>query len=417
MKLYISAQSPIVSDTEITVKSFVQEIQARNQGYLESVLSKIQGRNIPLMRQFLHDVFSSTLLEEDDFWYLTTSLLKYDRRTYRKPIADAVISDEKIASFKCPDTLFDNFVKIMLQDEDKVLDGLRFLSVFKGAIKESHYPTLIQSSYSIAQPEGFKLLYEILGLSTEGKIDLACKVASVPALYSLYLELLAAEEKYGIWHIQGIPNFPDRLNDLPDTFEVQLIFDLIERDVLHEDIEDTTGALAEVEKDGFAAFSKMSVRYNAKAANRRNIKAIGSYLGTTIKCKVDAKYERHYLVHTTGRFSMPGLLPLVLINQHVSIRDVIQCKVVSIVKNQKLLLLSQKHCTKAYIESIPVLTIGNEYEAKFNLYNKKIFAEIIGYGPVRVDIEFIPRNFDYKRRHKVRVISARLATCKIEIID
>lgn len=140
MKLYISAQSHIVSDTEITVSSFVQEIQAKNQGYLESILSIIQGRNIPLMRQFLHEVFSSTLLEEDDFWYLVSSLLRYDRRTYRKPITDAVIDDRKIASFKCPDNLFDELVHVMLQDEDKVLDGLRFLSVFKGDIKKIALP-------------------------------------------------------------------------------------------------------------------------------------------------------------------------------------------------------------------------------------------------------------------------------------
>lgn len=417
MKLYTSAKSTVLADEDLSTESFVSMIHKKDTVQIAGLLSKCQGRNIPIFREFLLDVFKSESLGEKDFWFLVETLLDYDRRIFRKPITDATLANDVFSSYKCQEYQFDKIMRIMLEDPDKVQDGLRFLSVFKSSIRDPHRQILLDSAKHITNPEGFSILYDLLGLNIEERIEMACNIASIPALYSLYMELAAAEEKYGIWHVQGIPNFPDRLNDLPDNYEVQLIFDLIEKNVLHEDIEDSSGDLAEIERCGYDAFFRMTYRHNAKVAYRKKIKTIGTYTGKTVNCRIVSKYERHFLVHTTGEFGLSGLLPISLVNRYVSIADTIPCKVVSVIKDQKLLLLSQKPCKKSYVESIPVMTVGEIYEAKFSLYNDKVVPEIMGRGPVRATLKYIPKYFDYKKHHKVRVISARLATCEIEIID
>lgn len=417
MKLYVSGKSKVKTETDITVEAFVRLVQTKDIQGINDILSRGEGYNIPLMRQFVTDVIKSDKLNENNYWFLVSHLLSFDRRIYRKPITDASESVERISSFVCPEELFDTIVHTMLEDQDKLVDGLRFLSLFKSSVRDNHRPYIIKCAESIAQPEGFSYLYDVLGLTTEERIELACNISTTPALYSLYLELGRAEEMYGIWHIQGLPNFPDKLNDLPDNFETQIILDLIEKNVLHEDIEDRSGTLQEIEKEGFDAFSRITIRHKAKAAHRSKIKSIGSYVGKNVACRIIAKYNRHYLVQTTGRFSVTGLLPIALANPKISSRDIIHCKVISMIKGQNLLLLSQKPCRKALIESIPVLAVGDECEAKFCLINKVICSEIIGHGPVRAYLTTIPNNFDYKRHHTVRVVSSKLATCEIEIID
>lgn len=417
MRLYISGKSKVKSDIEISVESLVEQVRHRDSQGIHNLLSQGEGNNIPILRGFIIDVIKSGQLCENDYWFLVTELLRHDRRVYRKPITDASESISGVTDFVCPESIADDIVRIMLEDQDKLLDGLRYLSLFKSCVKEKHRPYILKCAEGLAQPEGYSYLYEVLGFLTEEKIELACNIATIPALYSLYQELSKAEEMYGIWHIQGLPNFPDRLNDLPDSFETQIILDLIEKNVLHEDIEDKSGLLDEIDQEGFAAFARVAQRHKAKAAHRRRIKSIGSYVGKNVTCRMIAKYERHYLLQTTGSFSVTGLLPIVLAKQELTPRNTINCKVISLIKGQNLLLFSQKPCKKDFIEKIPVVAVGEEYEAKFCLLNNVICSEILGHGPVRAYLSTIPRNFDYKKHHKVRVVSSKLATCEIEIID
>lgn len=417
MRLYISGKSKVESETDISVEDFVRQVRARDLNSIDEILSQGEGNNIPILRQFMNRVIQSDLLEENDYWFLVSHLLSFDRRVYRKPITESSAAIKHISTFVCPANMFDTIVHMMLEDQDKLVDGLRFLSLFKSSVRDSHRPYIVKCAESLAQPDGFSYLYEALDLSIEERIELACSIATTPALYSLYQELSKAEEMYGIWHIQGIANFPDRLNDLPDTFETQIILDLIEKNVLHEDIEDRSGALKEIEEEGFEAFSRMSIRHKAKAAHRRRIKSIGSYVGKDVTCKMIAKYNRHYLVQTIGHFPVTGLLPIALVKERITPKGVFHCKVISLIKGQNLLLLSQKPCRKELIENIPVLAVGEEYEARFSLINTVICSEILGHGPVRAYLKTISRNFDYKIHHKVRVVSSRLATCEIEIID
>lgn len=417
MRLYLSGKSNVKSDTEISVEGFVQQIHTRDIFGIDAILSQGEGNNIPILRAFIHEVIASGLLNEKDYWFLVSHLLQFDRRVYRKPITDASESIDGLSSYSCPPDLFEDIVHTMLEDPDKLVDGLRFLSLFKSSVKDNHRPFILKCAESITQPEGFSLLYDVLGLTTEERIELACSLATTPALYSLYEELSKAEELFGIWHIQGIANFPSRLIDLPDTFETQVILDLIEKNVLHEELEDRSRVVEEIERGGYEAFARLSIQHKAKAAHRRRIKAIGSYAGKIVTCRLIAKYKRHYLLQTKGPFSVTGLLPIALAKQQVTEKETINCKVISLIKGQNLLLFSQKPCRKEFIESIPVLAVGEEYEARFCLINTVICSEILGYGPVRAYLTKIPRDFDYKRHHKVRIVSSKLATCEIEIID
>lgn len=417
MRLYISGKSSVKSEKDISVDDFVEMVHKRNVSGIDSVLSQGTGRNIPLLQQFVFESFGSDLLIGSDYWFLVQHLLRYDRRIYRRPITEAAEKVSNFAMSSCDPNQFDEITRLMIEDKDKVFDGLRFLKVFKSLVSASLYDLILSCSESINIPEGFSCLYEILDFSTEEKIDHSCKIATPASLYSLYKELSLAEEMYGIWHIQGLPNFPDRLNELPDTFEVQIILDLIEKNVLHEDIEDSTGHLAETECGGYDTFFRLAAQHNAKAAYKRNIQSIGSYVGKTVDCRMKAKYRNHYLVQLMGRFGLPGLLPINMATHKISINDAIKCTVVGVVKSQHLLLLTQKACKKTQIERIPVITVGEVCEAKFSLYNKKINAELLGYGPVRARLKSIPHNFDYKRHHMVRIVSTHIASCEIVIID
>ena len=82
-----------------------------------------------------------------------------------------------------------------------------------------------------------------------------------------------------------------------------------------------------------------------------------------------------------------------------------------------MVLVSQKLLPKKKLESINVLDIGDELEAKFSLYNEKLSAELLGYKQVRANIVSFPHNFDYKKHHRVKVVASRLANCDIIVIE
>lgn len=415
MGLTVYSKEATVFDCSKT--SFLQLIHNRDIVGINAILSQVQDNSIPVMRQFVKNVIQDDNLRECDFWFIVSHLLSYDRRIYRKPIAEAVESLDAVSSYLCPEDIFDNLVHIMLEDQDKLLDGLRFLYALRINIKESHHSYIKDRSKWISQPLGFSLLFEILGLTTEERIDLTCDIATTPALFALFQELANAEEKYGIWYIQGLSNFPDRLNTLPHTYETQLFLDLIEKNVLHEDINENAEAVSEIEQKGYASFAKFSAIHKSKKEYKRNIRTIGSFVGKDIKGRVLTVYEKHYLVQTFIPFAVTGLLPIAFATNTYSAKDEISCRVISRIKGQNLLLLSQKPCKKSQIESIPVITKGSVYEAKFCLANNKLIAEIMGYGPIRTSVVRIPRNFDYKKHHRVRIVSSKLATCDIEILD
>lgn len=400
-----------------TVDTIVAAIKMGDFMLVDKNLSQGEGNNIPVVRNRIKEVISSEQLNNEEFWKFLLHILKFNRRIYRKPITEAIESFRNISNYNCCSSpLFEGIAHIMLEDADKILDALRFLKTFKANIPSSLLEKIYNSAEYINQPEGFSYLFEILDLSTEDKLNLACKIATPAALYSLYLELLRAEEMFGIWHIQGLSNFPDRLLELPDNFDTQLILDLIERNVFHEDINDSKGHLEDIDKNGYEAFYRLSYRQKARNEHRRNIKKIGTLVGKTVTCRVVAKYKRHYLMQATSGLAVCGLIPISLTYNEYSIGDTASCNVVGIIKGQNLLLLTQKPCKKSFIEKIPVVLVGEIYEARFCLYNKTILPEILGCGPVRATLKSIPRNFEYKKHHKVRVVSSKLATCEIEII-
>lgn len=410
----LSKNTPMSLPTTSEVISMVLD---HDEESLKSLFVIDNNSKIQPLRRLVSDVLASQKIVGEDFWCFISMLMSIDRRVYRKPIADVVAKYPSVDGLTCSEDTFDDIVKLMLADTDKLVAGLEFLVPFADMIRPIHHQLLIDCANSVSKPDAFEALFLLLGKTTEDRVALACKIGTPPSLYALYLTLAHAEEKYGVWHIHGLSTLNDSLNALPNNYGATLIKKVILKEVFHEDGFDDDMEVEVVLRGGYEAYFGLIARKNSKDTYKKRIRNLRDYIGQELEFKVISIYKHHLFLQATGSFGFIALMPLIASNKRVKIRDVITAKVVSVINGTKMVLVSQKLLPKKKLESINVLDIGDELEAKFSLYNEKLSAELLGYKQVRANIVSFPHNFDYKKHHRVKVVASRLANCDISVIE
>ena len=91
--------------------------------------------------------------------------------------------------------------------------------------------------------------------------------------------------------------------------------------------------------------------------------------------------------------------------------------VVKFAKRPNILVLSQITVTKAAIYGASTVHEIDIVEARFSLFEKSLSTKILGCGPTSAQLVSIPRNFDYKVKHRVRVLKIYdVNKCEIQIV-
>ena len=377
-------------------------------------LSKCAGRDIPGARLAISKVFGERLVKDEEFWDIVTVILESNALLFRKPLADAVKDYSDVSSLDCHDQVLEHVVELLLQDEEKVQQGLDFLLPFRSLLTKESRALLASKACHITMPDGFNVLFGILEPDYDRKLEILGNAGDNPAAYYALFETLARdEEENGIWHVRKNNSLDGILDRMRHSYAGNIVWELIRKVVFHEE-----DAMSDEDAEMYQAegFSKLlTVMNTRKTQQLQKEKVDGMYamIGKQKTFRVQAIYSNHYVLSGSG---FRALLPKKYADREYQEGGSATVTLRKAYKKEKLFLATQLDAKTENLEKIDLVNVGEIVEVKFSKFNDKLYTEILGLSPLTGTVVDYPRFFDYKKKYQAEVVSARFMKCELALM-
>jgi len=377
-------------------------------------LRNCAGREIPGVRMAISKVFGNRLINNEEFWDIVTIILESNALLFRKPLADAVKEYADISSLDCHDQVLNHVVELLLQDEDKVQQGLDFLLPFRSLLTKESKALLASKACHITMPEGFNVLFGILEPDYDRKLEILGDAGDNPAAYySLFETLAQDEEENGIWHVRKNSSLNGILDRMRQSYAGNIVWELIRKIVFHEDDAMSDEDAAIYQSEGFPKLLEVMNTRKNQQMQKKQLDDMYAMIGMNKTYKVQAIYSNHYVLSGSG---FRALLPKKFANREYREGDSATVMLRKAYKKEKLFLVTQLGAKTESLEKIDLVNIGEIVEVKFSKFNDKLFMDIPGMSPLTGTVVDYPRFFDYKKRYQAEVISAKFMKCELALI-
>lgn len=399
---------------EITAHEVITRINSSEPGFIEACFTINDPASIKEKRTLVSKVLRQEALSPKKFWYFVNSLLTLNADAYRSTISSS-ISEYKRGQDYVEDVTcrFEMCVasEMLLKNRDKVHQALPFFTVFRKCLPDVVRQDIQNATKYLKSIEDLNLAFSILNSNLHEKLYLL-SVNETPASQYLGFSILKeCKEKEGIEVVKKQKYLPTYMNCIYET----LAWSLIKKLVLEEEDTISDDKVQTILSDGYNSYIKYLDNAKGKMLKIERTHAIQDYLGR----KVYFRYEgdNQWNIFGSTRDGYGYILPKKWAAEEMSKEGWYYATVVKFAKRPNILVLSQIPVSKAALNSASTVHENDIVEARFSLYEKTISTRILGCGPTSAQLVSIPRNFDYKIKHRVRVIKVDdVNKCEIQIV-
>jgi len=353
------------------------------------------GRNIPIGQSHVKDVLS-LCKNSEDFWRTIICLLECNIKIYRSPIVGYVKNSPN--NLYTPDSnALKTVIELIFSITDKIEKNLELLYPFREQLSQADLSLVKSAGKSLSQPEYFHILGAILNYTPQDLIEFCLNNASPASYYCIY-EVLQKNYKAGSSSVNKlIDSISPRLENggIMGKLIRKLIFFDCKRNLnyLNSDIN-------KIKEGGYAEYSKLCYSYEGKKKHQESLNKMTSLVGKKVEVKYTRTYQNHYLMTYSG---IRVLLPKCVTTDYLTEGSVASVLIAMADKPNNTLYATQKFPVDyKKILQTPLLNSGDIIEVTFDLNGYPIAHKC--YRKVKVSIDYIPKNIDYKARYEARVI-------------
>lgn len=384
-----------VSDEDFDFGSLIGKeneslLKAKFSGYLKS------GRNIPIGQSHVKDVLSLCNSTED-LWRTIICLLECNVKIYRSPIVSYVNNSPN--NLYTPDyKTLKKVIELIFSITDKIEKNLEFLYPFRELLSQEDLSLVKSAGKSLSQPEHFHILGALLNYTPQNLIEFCLNNASPASYYCIYEVFQKIHQREGFFGVNRlIDSIYLRLENsgIKGKLIKNLIFNEFKknRNYLSSDI-------IKIKEGGFTEYSKLCYSYEGKKKHQESLNKIASLVGKNVEVKYTRTYQNHYLMTYSG---IRVLLPKCVTTDYLTEGSVANVLIAMADKPNNTLYATQKvPVDYKKILQTPLLNSGDIIEVTFDLNGYPIAHKC--YRKVKVSIDYIPKNIDYKARYEARVI-------------
>ena len=367
------------------------ELKERFSSYLES------GRNIPIGQKYAKEVLAQCQTKEE-FWQIIKTLLNCSTKVYRSPIVD-YLNEHDITQFMPNIEMLSPICEALFSVTDKPEKNLEFLYHFKDVLTDEIRDRIVNSINSLAQPNQYFKLCDMLGMSKNGIIEYCIKQSNPASYYCVYEMLLKVREKEG--HFAANKLIDTFINSLDDTsIRGKLIKHLIDY-VFNTEKSNPDAKVTKIKTGGFNEYLRLCTAQEGKKKQQTIQDTITSNVGKTIEGKYVATFSNHYFLITSNGLRI--LLPKTMSEKELLEGDKAKVEIVFVDKKYNTLYATQKKSVDyAKIMQMPLLNNGDVIEISFDIRGVPIPHKC--YKKIKVNLVSYPKEIDNKIRYKAKVI-------------
>ena len=301
--------------------------------------------------------------------------------------------------------------EMLFKNRDKVHQALPFFTVFKNCLPEVVRQDIQNATKYLKSIEDLNLAFSILDSSLHEKLYLL-SVNETPASQFLGFSILKeCKDKEGIEAVRKQKYLPTYMNCIYET----LAWCLIKKLVLEEEGTISDDKVQTILSDGYNSYVKYLDNAKVKIQKIEHSHAIQDYLGRRVYFRYES--DNQWNIYGSTRDGYGYILPKNWVSEEMQKGEWYYATVVKFAKRPNILVLSQITVTKAAINGASTVHENDIVEARFSLYEKSLSTKILGCGPTSAQLVSIPRNFDYKVKHRVRVLKIYdVNKCEIQIV-
>lgn len=406
-------QKPEQADI-ITAQEVIKKIHSGEPGFIESCFTINDPSSIKEKRVLVSQVLQQEALSPEYFWYFVNSLLSINADAYRATISSSVAEYEYGKDYVDGAKYRNEFCaasEILFKNRDKVHQALPFFTVFKNCLPDVVRQDIQNATKYLKSIEDLNLAFSILDSSLHEKLYLLSVNETQASQFLGYSLLKECKDKEGIEALRKQEYLPTYMNCIYETLAWHLIKKLVleEEDTISEDKVQT------ILSDGYNSYVKYLDNAKGKLQKIEHSHSIQDYLGRRVYFRYEG--DNQWNIFGSTRDGYGYILPKKWVSEEMRKDAWYYATVVKFAKRPNILVLSQKSVTKADMSSASTVHVNDIVEARFSLYEKSINTKILGCGPTSAQLVSIPRNFDYKVKHLVRVLKVYdVNKCEIQIV-
>lgn len=367
------------------------ELKERFSSYLES------GRNIPIGQKYAKAVLAQCQTKEE-FWHIIKTLLNCNTKIYRSPIVD-YLNEHDVTQFMPNIETLSPICEALFSVTDKPEKNLEFLYHFKDILTDEMKDRIVKNINSLAQPNQYFKLCDMLGMSNNGLIEYCIKQSDPASYYCAYEMLLKVREKEGHFAVNKLKD--TYINGLDDTsIRGKLIKNLIDYE-FNTEKSNKDAKVTKIKAGGFNEYLRLCTSHEGKEKQQTIQDTITSNVGKEIVGKYVATYSNHYFLITSNGLRI--FLPKTMSEKALYEGDSAKVQIVFVDKKYNTLYATQKKSVDyAKIMQMPLLNNGDVIEISFDIRGVPIPHKC--YKRIKVNLDLYPKEIDNKIRYKAKVI-------------
>ena len=367
------------------------ELKDRFSSYLES------GRNIPIGQKYAKEVLAQCQTKEE-FWHIIKTLLNCNTKIYRSPIVD-YLNEHDVTQFMPNIETLSPICEALFSVTDKPEKNLEFLYHFKDILTDEMKDRIVKNINSLAQPNQYFKLCDMLGMSNNGLIEYCIKQSDPASYYCAYEMLLKVREKEGHFAVNKLKD--TYINGLDDTsIRGKLIKNLIDYE-FNTEKSNKDAKVTKIKAGGFNEYLRLCTSHEGKEKQQTIQDTITSNVGKEIVGKYVATYSNHYFLITSNGLRI--FLPKTMSEKALYEGDSAKVQIVFVDKKYNTLYATQKKSVdNAKIMQMPLLNNGDVIEISFDIRGVPIPHKC--YKRIKVNLDLYPKEIDNKIRYKAKVI-------------
>jgi len=399
---------------EILPDDIISHVKIGDKGYLESIFAYVEGREIPKKRELVRNILAQDSLSGTDFWYFVNRLLTIDANIYRRPICEAVYRYQNIKNITLKTDAEINQTSVLLfRDTEKCHQAIQFFYPFRKNLPPVVRQDIMDATRYLSSIEDLEFAFNILGSDIQEKLYLLKVNESIASQYLGFSSLLDYKNQNGVEAVEKIDYLNTYMNCLSGD---SISWRLINKLVLGDNSEMTDAEAVALTKDGFDSFCKHIQKVQTKIIKREQNDNIKKSVGKQVHFQYAG--ESKWNIFGSTNIGCGFILPKSWVDQPIVKGEwYYATAVMAIIRKPTLLVLSQKTIKAGDLRQATTVKVGEIVEARFSLFNDQIEANILSHGPTKATIRNIPKKFDYKLKHKVKILRVfDVNSCEIEIV-
>lgn len=377
------------------------------------------GKTMHEKREKVTEFLKTETLVGDDFWDFVDIAMGANPDVFRKPFADGVQEYSDVKEYRSRTGSMRNAIDRMMANKEKFKQTVDFLLPFTSILPDVTKEDIRNNFKHLTEIASMQKVFTMLDCNLDRKLYLLSSNDSVDSIFLGLRLLVDYKDKNGIDAIENLKFFYPYLNCMEGPYGKELAGQIIRRRVLDDAEIQINSNMSLEELLDYDAFCKAVQKYSVLSEKGRRVENITALRGKTVDFIVSTKNKRNYLVNTRDGYQ--GILPVSLVQGNLEQNQWYRAQVIKTYKSPLVVILSQKPLTrvsKDFTSSITLIKEGDIAEARFQLSGTTVVPNIIGYGPLRANIVKTPANFNYKVKHKVKVVKVTsFNRCDIEVLE